>query len=105
MTMTEDNEPDLRFLRHIEARLQRGKSPPDPDPIDTEARPWPVLAGNNKRNLIACPICQKPATPTPAASFPRAFFFRDEDSAREYKLSALCQACQDAIFIEPEEGE
>jgi phosphate uptake regulator len=32
--------------------------------------------------------------------------FRDEISAREYKITGMCQACQDKMFEEePEEGE
>ena len=31
--------------------------------------------------------------------------FRDEVSRREYKISALCQCCQDGIFGAPEEPE
>jgi len=29
--------------------------------------------------------------------------FRDEISRKEYKISGLCQACQDAVFKEFEE--
>jgi len=31
--------------------------------------------------------------------------FKDEVSAREYKISAMCQPCQDLAFVEPEELE
>jgi hypothetical protein len=31
--------------------------------------------------------------------------FRDNLSIREYKISGLCQACQDEIFEEAEYGE
>lgn len=29
--------------------------------------------------------------------------FRDEQSAKEYRISGMCQKCQDAFFVEPEE--
>lgn len=29
--------------------------------------------------------------------------FRDEISRREYSISGMCQACQDIVFVEPEE--
>lgn len=31
--------------------------------------------------------------------------FRDELSLKEYKISALCQECQDEIFQQPDEEE
>lgn len=31
--------------------------------------------------------------------------FRDEISAKEYKITGMCQSCQDRIFEEPEEGQ
>lgn len=33
----------------------------------------------------------------------RADKFRDELSRREYKISGLCQKCQDDVFVEPAE--
>lgn len=39
-----------------------------------------------------CVMCGKPATQ-----------FRDAISQREYKISGLCQQCQDKVFVEPEE--
>jgi hypothetical protein len=41
-----------------------------------------------------CVACAKPAHE-----------FRDELSAREWKISALCQICQDEVFAEPEEDD
>lgn len=34
-----------------------------------------------------CPICKKPVGP-----------FKDELSKKEYKISGLCQTCQDEVF-------
>ena len=42
-----------------------------------------------------CPFCG--STETTRADF------RDEISWREFKISALCQKCQDKSFTEPEE--
>lgn len=39
-----------------------------------------------------CTWCKKKLTP-----------FRDELSRKEYKISGMCQACQDVTFEEPEE--
>ena len=41
-----------------------------------------------------CVACEKPAHE-----------FRDELSEREWKISALCQICQDEVFAEPEEDD
>jgi len=38
-----------------------------------------------------CTWCKKPVTP-----------FRDQLSAKEYSISGMCQACQDATFEEDE---
>lgn len=38
-----------------------------------------------------CPLCQQPITE-----------FRDELSAREYRISGMCQKCQDKAFAEPD---
>jgi hypothetical protein len=37
-----------------------------------------------------CPVCGEPVTPTPG--------FRDELSIQEFKISGMCQGCQDEIF-------
>lgn len=42
-----------------------------------------------------CPICSKPISGAD---------FRDDLSRKEYKISGLCQKCQDDIFKEEEEG-
>lgn len=48
------------------------------------------------KNNGMCPSCKAPVD---QASF------RDEVSKREYKISGLCQACQDEVFGGPEEDE
>ena len=42
-----------------------------------------------------CPFCGKVIDPEKE--------FRDELSKREFKISGLCQKCQDEVFTEPEE--
>jgi hypothetical protein len=39
-----------------------------------------------------CATCRKPATD-----------FSDDMSRREFCISGMCQACQDAVFADPEE--
>jgi len=39
-----------------------------------------------------CPMCKNPVGS-----------FKDELSAREFRISGMCQKCQDRIFAEPEE--
>ena len=41
------------------------------------------------KNNGLCPFCKTAVKPDS---------FRDEVSAREYKISGLCQACQDQVF-------
>lgn len=35
----------------------------------------------------------------------KAFCFTDELSAKEYNISGMCQICQDATFVDPEEDD
>jgi hypothetical protein len=41
-----------------------------------------------------CSFCGKPATQ-----------FKDDLSKREYRLSGMCQRCQDGVFVRSEEEE
>lgn len=55
------------------------------------------LFGIDRRASIKeclCTSCGQPAS-----------VFRDGLSRREYSISGLCQACQDIIFVEPEDEE
>ena len=45
-----------------------------------------------------CPTCGKPATKTQNNKLPEAFLFRDVLSAQEYRISGMCQSCQDGVF-------
>lgn len=80
---------------------------PTADPFNTTLFPFGKRAGDNKFGLARCPICTKPPThptvmdyPWPNAQIPAQGFymFRDELSAREYYISAMCQSCQDSVF-------
>lgn len=52
---------------------------------------FPVESG--LRDIGNCPFCTKPINESD---------FRDELSKREFKISGLCQECQDETFAEPE---
>ena len=43
-----------------------------------------------------CPFCSSPIDETT---------FRDDLSLREFKISGLCQKCQDSFFKEPDEDD
>lgn len=80
--------------------------PCDPDPWDPDRLPYGVAPGGNKYGLTSCPFCGKSATKTGRNDCAEAFLFRDELSAREYRISGLCQACQDATFgVDDGEGQ
>jgi len=52
-----------------------------------------LLGFNNEVDLVElgiCPLCKKPVDPKD---------FRDLLSAKEYKISGLCQKCQDGVFL------
>lgn len=74
-----------------------------PDVFDINTRPYGVRAGDNKFGWRVCPFCQRPPTPVCALAVgglvnDDVFLFRDELSAREHRISGLCQSCQDDIF-------
>ena len=65
------------------------------DTYDEDVFPYGAQAGVNNGDWNECPFCGKPPTNT---KFGKAFLFTDELSAKEYKISGLCQACQDKTF-------
>lgn len=81
------------------------------DTFNTETFPYGVKAGDNKGQWHICPFCKKlPTHPTdeewPWGSGPPKeglFLFKDSLSAQEYRISGLCQTCQDKTFVEPSE--
>jgi hypothetical protein len=75
--------------------------------FDTDTYPFGKEAGANKYGMTKCPTCGAlpvhptaeewpwPDYPIPESGF---FLFRDELSAKEYAISAMCQSCQDSVF-------
>lgn len=78
--------------------------PPPADLFDEEKYPFGVAPGENKGRFMTCALCSKPASETPKANMSPAFLFKDYESAVEYRISGMCQACQDMTFL-CEDGE
>lgn len=53
-----------------------------------------MLFGVDRRDAINNNLCQ----PAPIGCGGVANVFRDEISRREYRISGLCQKCQDSVF-------
>jgi hypothetical protein len=51
------------------------------------------MKAGDLRDQQRCPICAKPITP-------HDILIMDKLSRREFQISGLCQACQDAVFID-----
>lgn len=68
-----------------------------PDLVQDEPLGFAVRAGNNKFGLHCCPFCFDEGVKLPG-NVGRFFVFRDWLSAKEYKISGLCQNCQDDTF-------
>lgn len=56
-----------------------------------------IQAGLNKFNMETCPYCNDTGVLIDEI---QQFIFRDSLSAREYRISALCQKCQDDVFVD-----
>lgn len=84
----------------ISAATLKDKTPPPPDAFNLEKLPFGVPAGINKFNTETCPACGKPPTVLTGSfeNFRPSFLFRDTLSCSEYKISGMCQACQDGVF-------
>lgn len=94
-------EANLRnFLRYFSEETLKARTEPVPeaDVIDHANFPYAIAAGDNKAGLEHCATCGKPPTKTGINNLPVAFLFKDVGSAEEYRISGLCQACQDAVF-------
>ena len=66
-----------------------------------EIRPIGHRAGNNKYGFIRCPMCGVGPERNDQPNYTNGnFMFRDGPSATEYRISALCQDCQDGLFGE-----
>jgi hypothetical protein len=88
-----------RLAENVAAIVRGGAPAAAPDVFDSDALPYGVAPGNNKYGFETCPFCGKPPTETGLNYGPLAFLFRDELSAREYRISGLCQTCQDETFL------
>ena len=103
--MSDEKNVLTNLAEQVASRVRSGKPPAEPDAFDDDALPFGVAPGNNKFGFTLCPFCGKPPTETGHNTMPRAFLFRDELSATEYQISALCQACQDETFKPEEESD
>jgi hypothetical protein len=97
---SEDNEGLLDIARSLSAQMCEQHVAPVADTYDPDRFPFGIRAGANKLGLEHCAVCGKPPTRIPRNEAPWAFLFRDELSAREYKISGMCQSCQDHVFQE-----
>jgi len=101
----------LNFQRSIAQELLEIQSDvPDPDKYDPDMYPYGKEPGANKLGMIQCPTCGKSATDMSktehANRFPNGvFLFKDELSASEYYISAMCQSCQDHVFQSHDEED
>lgn len=95
----------LQLTASAAARETYG-TPPVADTYDPVRLPWAISPRGNKLGLSICATCGKPPTETHRNDLPtHVFMFRDELSAREYRISGMCQACQDDVFRESDEDE
>lgn len=69
-------------------------------PFNHNEFPHYERAGNNKFHLTECPFCHKKPEEISMTTGETwsVFPFRNELSAREYRISGLCQKCQDDTF-------
>ena len=90
---------DLKTLANqISNEMLKGTTPPPADPFDPDKYPFGSAPGTSKFGNMTCPTCGKPPTDTPRGP---AFLFKDYESAKEYKISGMCQSCQDGVFDAP----
>lgn len=67
----------------------------------TERAAFGVRAGANKFGFVKCPFCGDRGTELldeATGTRVRFFMFNDEASAREHRISGMCQPCQDGVF-------
>ena len=81
----------LKQIRdQISESMLKGKTPPSADAFDEDKYPFGAKPGHDH-----CMTCGKPPSDSPRGP---AFLFRDHLSAKEYKISGMCQTCQDGVF-------
>ena len=96
--MEDDEGTLIGMQRSLSAQMRERHTAPGPDQWNEDRFPFGVAPGGNKLGLRVCAICGKPPTVTPRNDLPVAFLFTTELSAREYRISGMCQACQDSVF-------
>ncbi len=96
--MDDDKGTLVSLQRSLSAAIREQHVAPVADEWDMRRYPFGVAPGGNKLGLKVCAICGKPPTHTPRNDLPVAFLFSTELSAREYRISGMCQACQDSVF-------
>jgi hypothetical protein len=101
----EDNESLLDIGRSLSAHMRERHVAPEADAYDPDRFPYGVAAGGNKMGLKVCAVCGKPPTQIPRNEAPLAFLFKNELSAQEYRISGICQACQDHVFHKGDEHD
>ena len=99
----------LKRLLEISAAAIRAKKGDQPPPltVDIDRYPYAAQAGDNRLGDRCCPTCGRPPTTEgpPEYTFVAqgVHLFRDRLSAAEYRISGMCQACQDEEFDDIEE--
>jgi hypothetical protein len=88
------------FANNVSEQMLKGVKALEPDTYDEDKFPYGVAPGASKFGNMVCPTCGKPPSDTPHHNNPKAFLFRNEGSAKEYRISGMCQACQDSVFGE-----
>ena len=57
-----------------------------------------IANGVDRKSQIAANLCM----PSPIGCGKKITHFEDDISKREYQLSGMCQACQNAFFVDDE---
>jgi hypothetical protein len=109
------NDVLKKFGQEIATALSmRVKEPAPADTFDINVRGYGVSVGDNKFGLQSCPMCKRlPSHPTKEQGWPWTsapppqgmYLFYDELSAVEYRISGLCQHCQDDVFRAPNDDD
>lgn len=104
-TYTGDALRDLQLQLWAAEQVRNKRKGPTPPADQLGEHLYGVAAGDNKLGLEICATCGKPPTETGVHNMPLAFLMRDTLSVREYRISGMCQQCQDDTFREPPENE
>jgi len=88
-------------LMHLTSKAARSKHnpPPQPDIYDPNIKYYFAVSGHNKGGFTECATCGKPPTTVVSISNEPVFLFKNSLSAKEYRISGMCQACQNSVFF------